>query len=187
MKKYLVVLLLLISTSCAFAIDIVPKVSLCLPGTFRSDYEVDLSLNIGGEVRVPLSKYFAVAAGFDYLITRNISMGTKAKKEEWGKDQYYTDQNFSMLPIYAGIIIFPLGDTGEYKPYIRIDGGYNIYFSISNGKNSSPGYYVAGGFGFELFERYIVELYASRYEAEDNDNNITYKNIFFKVGYKFTL
>ena len=161
MKKYLVVLLLLISTSCAFAIDIIPKVSLCLPGTFRSDYEVDLALNIGGEVRVPLSKYFA--------------------------DQYYTDANFSMLPIYAGIIIFPLGDTGEYKPYLRIDGGYNIYFSISNGNNSSPGYYVAGGFGFELFEKYIVELYASRYEAEDNDNNITYKNIFFKLGYKFTL
>ena len=79
MKKYLVVLLLLISTSCAFAIDIIPKVSLCLPGTFRSDYEVDLALNIGGEVRISLSKYFAVAAGFDYLINRNISMGSKAK------------------------------------------------------------------------------------------------------------
>ena len=51
MKKYLVVLLLLISTSCAFAIDIIPKVSLCLPGTFRSDYEVDLALNIGGSSR----------------------------------------------------------------------------------------------------------------------------------------
>ena len=92
-----------------------------------------------------------------------------------------------MLPIYAGIICLPFGNFGEYKPYLRIDGGYNVYVGLSNGKNTTLGYYVAGGFGFELYERYIFELYTARYEAKDDDNNITYKDIFFKFGYKFTI
>ncbi|MCR4663574.1 MAG: porin family protein [Endomicrobiaceae bacterium] len=189
MKKYLVVLLLFISTVSAFAadIDIVPKLSVCLPGTFRSDYEVDIAVNIGAEARYFLSDYFAVALGFDYLINRNVGMGLKASRESWGEDQHYTNSKFTMLPVYAGILCYPFGNIGEYKPYLRIDGGYNVYLSISNGIDTKPGYYVAGGFGFELYERYIFELYAARYEGTDNDDDISYKNILFKFGYKFTI
>ena len=187
MKKYLVVLLLFISTISAFAadIDIVPKLSICLPGTFRSDYEVDIAVNVGAEGRYALSDKFAVAAGFDYLINRNISMGVKASREKWGEDQHYTNSKFTMVPLYVGIIWFPFGNIGEYKPYLRIDGGYNVYFSISNGSGTKPGYYVAGGFGFELYEKYVFELYAARYQGTDNDDDVSYKNILFKIGYKF--
>lgn len=187
MKKYLVLLLLFLSTSCLYAIDIVPKVSICLPGTFRSDYEVDIAVNVGAEGRYFFSDYFAVAFGFDYLINRNVSMGKKASEDEDFDKGVYNKTKFSMLPIYVGIIWCPFGNFGEYKPYLRIDGGYNIYASLSNGKDTTVGYYVAGGFGFELYERYVFELYAARYEATDNDNNITYKDILFKIGYKFTI
>ena len=187
MKKYLVFLLLFISTTYLYAIDIVPKVSVCLPGTFRSDYEVDIAVNIGAEGRYFFSNYFAVAAGFDYLINRNVSMGKKASEDESFDKGVYNKTKFSMLPIYVGIIWCPFGNFSEYKPYLRLDGGYNVYASLSNGSGTTVGYYVAGGFGFELYEKYIFELYTARYEATDNDNNITYKDILFKFGYKFTI
>lgn len=187
MKKYLVLLLLFISTSCLYAIDIVPKVSICLPGTFNSDYEVDIAANVGAEGRYFFNDYFAVAFGFDYSINRNISMGKKAEDAGFGKDEYYTNSKFSMLPLYAGILCFPFGNFGEYKPYLRIDGGYNVYFSISNGVSTTPGYYVGGGVGFELYDRYIFEVYTARYEAKDNDNSVSYKDILFKIGYKFSV
>lgn len=189
MKKYLVLLFLLFSTSCLYAIDIVPKLSVCLPGTFRSDYEVDIAINVGAEGRYFFSKNFAVALGFDYLINRNISMGKKAEDAGFGMNQYYTDSKFSALPVYVGILCFPFGNFGEYKPYLRIDGGYNVYFAVSSSEDLTPGYYFAGGVGFELYSKYVFELYASRYEAtnNDNDDNITYKNIIFKIGYKFAI
>ena len=190
MKKYLVLLLLFISTTCLYAVDIVPKVSLCLPGTFKSDYEVDIAANIGAEGRIFFSDYFAVAVGFDYLTNRNISMGKKASDDHDFDKGRYNQVRFSMLPVYAGIICYPFGNFGEYKPYLRIDGGYNVYVHLSNDQSTSLGYYVSGGFGFELYDRYIFELCAARYEATDNDNdddNISYKNILFKFGYKFTI
>ncbi len=188
MKKFLSVLLVLTFVAGnSYAIDLIPKLSICLPGTFRSDYEVDTAYNIGAEARVPLSEHWVFGFGFDYLINRRLGMGKKAMAESFGQDQYYTSKQFSMLPVFISIMVYPFGSFGEYKPYLRIDGGYNVLFTIDNGKNSSGGLYVAGGVGFELFDRYIVELYASRYEAKDNDNDITYKDIFFKVGYKFSL
>ena len=152
-----------------------------------SDYEVDVAVNIGAEGRYFFSDYFAVAAGFDYLINRNVSMGTKAANDPAFDKGIYNNTKFSMLPLYVGIIWCPFGNFGEYKPYLRIDGGYNVYASLSNGSGTSVGYYVAGGFGFELYERYVFELYTARYEATDHDKNITYKNILFKIGYKFTI
>ena len=92
MKKYLVVLLLLfVSTVSAFAvdIDIVPNLSICLPGTFRSDYEVDIAVNVGAEGRYFFNNYIAVAFGFDYLINRNVSMGVKASRDsDFDKGNY---------------------------------------------------------------------------------------------------
>ncbi len=185
MKKYLVLFLLFFSTTSLFAIDIVPKVSICLPGTFRSDYEVDIAVNIGAEGRYFFSDYFAVAAGFDYLINRNVSMGTKASNDSSFYKGIYNNTKFSMLPIYVGIIWCPFGNFGEYKPYLRIDGGYNVYCSFSNGSGTTPGYYVGAGFGFELYDRYVFELYTTRYQAMDNDTDVSYKDILFKIGYKF--
>lgn len=188
MKKFLSVLLVLtFIVGNSYAIDLIPKLSICLPGTFRSDYEVDTAYSIGTEARVPLSEYWYFGFGFDYLINRRLGMGKKAMEEDFGKDQYYTGKQFSMLPVFVSIILYPFGNFGEYKPYLILSGGYNVLFTIDDGKGSSGGLYAAGGVGFELFDKYIVELYASRYEAKDNDNDITYKDIFFKVGYKFSL
>jgi len=187
MKKILFVLFLLFTTSCVYAFDIIPKLSLCLPGTFRSDYEVEVGANIGAEGRLNLSDYFAVSVGFDYVINRNISMGKKAEGTEFGKNQYYNNSKFHFLPVFVGIICYPFGNFGEYKPYLVLNGGYNILFSISNGIDSKPGYYVAGGVGFELFEKYIMELFVARYEAEDNGDDVSYKDIYFKLGYKFVV
>jgi hypothetical protein len=58
---------------------------------------------------------------------------------------------------------------------------------IDDAKDSSSGLYVAGAIGFELFEKYIMEITTARYEAKDNGENVTYKKISFKAGYKFTI
>ncbi|MBQ3833963.1 MAG: hypothetical protein II816_00370 [Elusimicrobia bacterium] len=188
MKKFLSILLVLtFITSSSYAIDLIPKLSICLPGTFRSDYEVDRALNIGVEARVPLDEHWVFGFGFDYLFNRRLGLGKKAKAEDFGKDQYYSSKQFSMLPVFISIMVYPFGSFGEYKPYLRLDGGYNVLFSIDDGNGATGGLYVAGGVGFELFDKYIMELYTSRYEAKDNGNDITYKDIFFKVGYKFSL
>lgn len=187
MKKILFMLFLLLSTSCVYAFDIIPKASLCMPGTFRSDYEVEVGANIGIEGKYQFSDYFAVALGCDWVINRGISMGKKAEGTDFGKDQHYTNSRFHILPVYVGIICFPFGNFGEYKPYFRVDGGYNAMFVLSNGIDTKPGYYVAGGLGFELYDRYIFEVYIARYQADDNDTDVSYKDIFFKFGYKFII
>lgn len=185
MKKYVVLLLLLFSTSFAYAIDIVPKVSLCIPGTFRSDYEVDIAANVGVEGRYSFSNYFSATFGVDWLINRNVSMGLKASRDSEFDKGNYNNTKFTMVPVYAGIMWFPFGNIGEYRPYLRIEGGYNVYCALSNGSGTTPGYYVAGGFGFELYDRFIFELEASRQECEYDNDNITYKDILFRFGYKF--
>ncbi len=188
MKKFLSVLLVLtFITSGAYAVDVIPKLSICLPGTFRSDYEVDTALSIGAEARLHLSDYVAVGAGFDYLFNRRIGMGKKARYENFGANQPYTSKQFSFVPVYASFTLFPFGSFGEYVPYLMINGGYNVMFTVDNGKDSSGGLYAAAGIGFQLYEKYIMELYFSRYEAKDNGNDITYKDIYFKAGYRFSL
>ena len=189
MKKYLVVLLLFISTASAFAIDIdiVPKLSLCLPGTFRSDYEVDIAANLGIEGRYSLNNNFSATLGIDWLINRNVSMGLKASRDPEFDKGNFNNTKFTMVPVYVGIIWFPFGNIGEYRPYLRLEGGYNVYCALFNGSGTTPGYYVAGGFGFELYDRFIFELETSRQECEYDDTNITYKDILFRFGYKFVI
>ncbi len=187
MKKYVVLLLLFISASCAYAIDLVPKVSLCLPGTFRSDYEVDIAANVGVEGRYAFSNHFSATFGVDWLINRNVSMGLKASRDPEFDKGNYNNTKFTMVPVYVGLMWFPFGNLGEYRPYLRLEGGYNVYCALSNGSGATPGYYVAGGFGFELYDRFIFELETSRQECEYDDDNITYKDIMFRFGYKFII
>lgn len=202
MKKFLFGFLItafFITCSYAAEIDLVPMVGLDLDGTFRSDYEVyPLGLRFGGEARYHLSNYFSVAAGFEYLVKRTIK-NTKElipnenyEKEgdpyyDGERECYYSDKTFSFLPVYASILFYPAGNYGEYKPYIRGDFGYNVIFAISNHENSSPGVYYGGAIGFELYETYLMEISASCCMGNDNNEEITYKKIGFKVGYKFTV
>lgn len=180
MKKIVLSLVLIaIATTATFAYDIVPKVSIDLPSTFRTDYEVKTSMTIGAEARFPLSDYFSVGCGLEYLLTRT----TSAKL----KGEYYSNKDFYFLPAYVTILWYPLGNYGEYKPYLKLDGGYNLVFGIDDAKDSSSGLYIGGAIGFELFERFILEVATSRYEAKDNGTDITYKKICFKAGYKFTI
>ena len=180
MKKILLSLVLITAISTAvFAFDIVPKVSIDLPSTFKTDYEVKTSMAIGAEARFPLSDYFSVGCGFEYLIPRTTS--TKLKGE------YYSNKDFYFAPAYATILLYPLGNYGEYKPYLKLDGGYNLAFGIDDAIDSSSGLYVSGAIGFELFEKFILEIATARYEAKDNDTDITYKKIAFKFGYKFSM
>ena len=201
MKKFLfgfLITALFISVSYA-EIDLVPMIGMDLDGTFRSDYEVyPLGIRIGGEARYQLSNYFSVAGGFEYLTKRTI----KHTEEMIGNENYhgdgdpyydgkrechYSDQVFSFLPIYVSLLFYPAGNYGEYKPYIRGDFGYNVLFSISNPESSTPGVYYGGAIGFELYETYLMEISASCCMGNDNNEEITYKKIGFKVGYKFTI
>ena len=180
MKKLVLSLFLIsIVTSISFAFDIVPKVSVDLPSTFKTDYEVKVSMTVGAEARFSLSDYFSIGCGLEYLIPRT----TSAKL----KGEYYSNKDFFFLPAYATVILYPLGNFGEYKPYLKLDGGYNLLFDIDGSKDASGGLYISGAVGFEFFEKFIIELSTSRYEAKDNDTDITYKKIGFKFGYKFTL
>lgn len=180
MKKiFLTLVLIVIVTTVTFAYDIVPKVSIDLPSTFRTDYEVKVSMTVGAEARFPISNYFSVGGGLEYLIPRTTSSKLKG--------EYYSNKDFYFLPAYVTVLLYPLGNYGEYKPYLKLDGGYNLAFGIDDAKSSSGGLYISGAIGFELFEKFILEIATSRYEAKDNDTDITYKKICFKAGYKFAI
>lgn len=184
MKKLISSLMfVLMFSTIVYAFDIVPKVSIDLPSTFKTDYEVKVSMTLSAEARFQLSEYFSVGGGLEYLIPRT----TTDKLSKHDIDAYYGNKDFYFAPVYATVILYPLGNFGEYKPYIKVDGGYNVLFGITDGKDSSGGLYVGGAIGFELFERYILEVTGSRYEAKDNNEDITYKKIGFKVGYKFSI
>ena len=201
MKKFLFgFLITALFVSVSFAeVDLVPMVGLDLDGTFRSDYEVyPLGLKFGGEARYHLSNYFSVAGGFEYLVKRTIKhteeMVANEDYEKEGdpyyngqRECYYSDKTFSFLPVYVSILFYPAGNYGEYKPYIRGDFGYNVIFAISSPESSSPGVYYGGAIGFELYETYLMEISASCCMGNNNDEEITYKKIGFKVGYKFTV
>ena len=191
MKKiFLSLVLICIVTTITFAYDIVPKVSVDLPSTFKTDYEVKVSMTIGAEARFPISNYFSVGGGVEYLIPRTTSskdfLIARSAPPEYEKG-YYSNKDFYFLPAYITILLYPLGNFGEYKPYLKLDCGYNLFFGVDDAKGSSGGLYIGGAIGFELFEKFILEIATSRYEAKDNDTDITYKKICFKAGYKFTI
>ncbi|MBQ1725239.1 MAG: hypothetical protein II022_05160, partial [Muribaculaceae bacterium] len=76
----------LIITPVVFAYDIVPKVSVDLPSTFRTDYEVKVSMTAGLEARFSLSDYFSVGCGLEYLIPRTTSAKLKGEYYEQQTD-----------------------------------------------------------------------------------------------------
>lgn len=183
MKKSIIALVLLFCASVSYSFDIVPKIGLDLDGTFISDYEVKpCGLSVGVEGRYQISDYFSVLAGLDYLPERSIKTLT-----DNGTIGYYSDKKFSVIPAYIGIMAYPLGNLGEYKPYLKLDVGYNLGFTIDNAINSSTGMYYAFGFGFELYEKYIAEISSAYCFASDNGIDVSYKKIGFKLGYKFTI
>ncbi|MDD3065317.1 MAG: hypothetical protein PHI20_03900 [Endomicrobiaceae bacterium] len=183
MKKSIIALMLLFCVSAAYSFDIVPKVGLDLDGTFKSDYEVKpCGIAVGAEGRYQISNYFKALAGFDFLPSRSIKTLVDA-----GTVSYYSGKNFSFLPVYIGVMGYPLGSEGEYNPYVKFDVGYNILFSVDDGSNTSGGMYYAFGFGFELYEKYIAEISSAYCFASDNGTDVSYKKIGFKLGYKFTI
>ena len=184
MKKIILSLLLVVSTvATSFAIDIVPKFSIDLPSTFKTDYEVKVSCGLGVEGRYNISDYFDIGLGVDYLFMRTVS----DKLSKNGIEGYYSNKDFQFVPVYATVIWYVLGKNEDYAPYVKVDGGYNACFYVENAKGSSGGLYIAGAVGFIIYENYVFELNTSRYEAKDNDTDITYKKISFKFGYKFTI
>lgn len=178
MKKILILSLVLIFSIPLYAYDIIPKVSVDLPGTFRSDYEVQWSGSVGVEGRYAINDYLSLGAGFEYLLQRAVSNKISG---------YYANKNFNFIPVYISVLFYPFGNFPNYKPYLKVDGGYNAAFMIDDSVDSSSGLYAAASLGFEIVEKYVLEICASRYEAKDNGENLTYKNISFKAGYKFTI
>jgi len=185
MKKSIVVLALLFCVSAVYSFDIVPKIGLDLDGTFMSDYEVKpCGISIGTEGRYQISDYFSVLVGVEYLPERSIKNLVDISTST---PTYYSDKKFSVIPAYVGIMAYPLGNYGEYKPYFKLDVGYNLGFTIDNAVNSSTAMYYAFGFGFELYEKYIAEIASSYCFATDNGIDVSYKKIGFRLGYKFTI
>ncbi len=183
MKKFLAVLIFMFTVSAAYAFDIVPKAGFDLDGTFKSDYEVKPgAIAFGAEGRYRISNYFKALAGFDFLPSRSIK-----NLIDYGTTAYYSGKNFSFLPVYIGVMGYPLGSEGDYNPYVKFDIGYNILFNVDDGNNSSGGMYYSFGFGFELYEKYIAEISSAFCSASDNGEDVSYKKIGLRVGYKFTI
>lgn len=178
MKKILISGFVLLFSSAIYAYDIVPKVSVDLPGTFRSDYDVQTSGAVGAEARYAVNDYISLGTGFEYLLQRAVSNKTSG---------YFSDKNFNFVPVYISVLLYPFGNFPSYRPYFKVDGGYNVAFMIDDSVDSSSGLYASATLGIELLEKYVFEMATSRYEAKDNGENITYKKVSFKAGYKFTI
>lgn len=185
MKKFFIVLSIITFTaSASLALDIIPKAGVDIPTNIMYDgspataydtgkeQETKVGFNIGLEIRCEISKYFSWGAGIDYLFNRG-----------WVKETY-TD--FSFVPLYASMIFYPLGEWDMAKPYVKLNGGYNVLAWNALGENMEGRLYWGGGIG-AYYKNFVGELFASQHFAEFEDPNtieMKYTKIGFTIGYR---
>ena len=75
---------------------------------------VDLGASALLEIQHPLSDKLSIGIGSTYNVNRKVTT---------------TDAEFSFLPVYGTVSLFPLGNIAGIAPYAKIDAGYCVSFT----------------------------------------------------------
>lgn len=188
MKKFIIVFLITYLTVPAlWAVDLIPKIGIDIPGTVNYDPIPDYldnqinknrgtkrGYNMALETRADISRFFSWGAGIEYATNRGIENEEKS--------------DFSFVPIYISMLYSPFGNKYSVKPYAKISGGYNV-LALNAADDSTQGrLYWGGGIGFE-YKKIVFEFFTSQYFADlqDSKSSMKYTKMGFTLGYKINL
>jgi hypothetical protein len=176
-KIFVAVLCLAFAVSSSFALKVIPKAGVDIPGTMNyekgADGETKLGFMVGVEARANISDYFGWGAGLEYMLPR-------------GLVDVAGDNDFSLLPLYASLLFYPFGGWEQIKPYIKINAGYSVFAATQAEGDMSGGLYWGAGLGAE-YKNFIGEVVYASYDAEYEDLGLSYQKIGFVFGYKFNI
>ena len=178
MKKILAaVLCLAFAVQSSFALTVIPKIGIDIPGTMNydegPDNETKRGFMIGAEVREKISNYFSWGAGFEYVLPRGLS-GVPG------------DNDFSFFPVYVSLMFYPFGAWEKVKPYIKVNAGYSVLAATQAKGDMKGGLYRSAGVGTE-YKNFAGEVMACAYSGEHDGMGLTYQKIGFVLGYKFNV
>jgi hypothetical protein len=200
MRKIITVLAVLTVSSSAFAWQVVPKISVDIPGAYgMGEYSGGtlFGLSLGGELLQDYSKTFVYGAGVQYLLSRKVTsiLGYPVTK----------DVSFGYVPVYGTAMLkFSQSRRKELhnyrdntSSYAKLNLGYNMLyygndtFTFST-DTLSGGLYWGAGAGMIIDKRYRVEIMYDSYAGTRQRNtgetiNDTYAKISIALGYSFDL
>jgi hypothetical protein len=189
MKKLLAaVLCVLFAATSSFALSVIPKIGVDIPGTMDydigADAETRTGCNVGVEARGSISSYFAWGAGVEY----NVPRGLKRNYEKPGDVDISGENDFSFMPVYISLLFYPFGDY-KARPYVKANVGYSVLASNDKGSDMTGAIYWGAGVGAE-YKNFVGEMSVSTYEGEYKDIEtigLRYRKIGFTLGYKFDI
>ena len=157
------------------------------PSTFSATFpvinaqsaNVDLGTSVSAEIQHPLSDMLGIGLGATYNLNRNLT-GTTGQ--------------FSFLPVYATVSVFPIGNVAGLAPYAKADLGYNISYTGNDAyKAPAPftttltgGMYWGLGAGVKLLNTLFVDLmftsYSGTYKAALGPLSTEFPVLYTKVS-----
>lgn len=195
MKKHLLVLvsIALLTAISVNAAEIVTKICIDGTGTFTekndhasNSYTTEAGYGAAVDYLQKLTDSFTFGVGLEYQLLRKI-------------DSTAGQGRFSFLPIYA-TAQYKLLDAEIFKPYIKVNLGYNTMYSGDNGfkfdgmAKLNPTLYYAVGVGTDIGENWIAEAMYSVYYGQHTGlplmppwTDDIYSVIGINIGYKFKL
>ncbi len=163
-------------------------ISSTFPLIGAASFNVDLGTSFSAEIQHPVSDMLGIGLGATYNMNRNISGQTG---------------QFSFLPVYATVSVFPLGNIAGLAPYAKADLGYTVAFTGNDAyKAPAPftttlygGVYWGLGAGIKLIDTIYVDLmftsYSGTYRVALNplstDFPILYTKVSLTAGMGFNL
>ena len=166
------------------------------PSTFTStfpvisaaSFNVDLGTSVSAEIQHPLSDMMGIGIGATYNMNRKITGQTG---------------EFSFLPVYATVSLFPLGNIAGIAPYAKADLGYNVSFTGNDAYKApapftttlSGGLYWGLGAGVKFINTIFVDVmftsYSGTYKVAldplSTDFPVLYTKVSINAGIGFDL
>lgn len=196
MKEIIICSFLILTTSAAFAVEILSKFGLDLPGSGKITTPqasvgkiVGTGLGISIEVSEKVGAMFEFGGGLELQFPRKVQKYKISGRETTPNG----NPQFSFAPIYV------LAKVNYTFKRVSLFGksqfGYNTAFNANKdykGENTLSGdlHYGIGG-GVVIGESVVIELLHSIYKGKAKSGDVTsdidYSKIGFSVGYKFKL
>lgn len=133
-------------------------ISTTFPVIGAQSFNVDLGSSFLLELQHPISDMLSIGVGATYNVNRKL---------------HDTTSEFSFLPVYATVSLFPLGNILGIAPYAKADLGYNVTFT-GNDQYKAPapfettltgGVYWSIGAGVKLINTIFVDIMFTSYSG----------------------
>jgi hypothetical protein len=203
MKGIRAVLAVILMAANVYAVQILPKIGLDMPGKLdvstsnglssSDDVNSGISISVEGLFPQESVEGLSIGAGFEYQMDRDISAENGVSISPLTPSFYY-------VPIYATGIYSFTNVNGSIIPFGKLNLGYNVVFGGNDqftGSNTTlkGGLYWAIGGGVRINKNINAELLYSSYQGTADSNygygsfsaDLSYSKIELSLGYLFDL